>query len=85
MVESEDTNIVKSQDTNIVKSEDTNIVKPEDTNNVFIKLKNEIKAIITNINMAKLLKDKKLLKVFNKDLKKKHTEMKQLQKELTKN
>ena len=66
------------------------MVESEDTNNVFAKLINELKAIITNINMAKLLKDKKLLKVFNKDLKKKHTEMKQLQKvqlieELTKN
>jgi hypothetical protein len=66
------------------------MVESEDTNNIFTKLINELKAIITNINMAKLLKDKKLLKVFNKDLKKKHTEMKQLQKvqlveELTKN
>jgi len=66
------------------------MVESEDTNNVFAKLINELKAIITNINMAKLLKDKKLLKVFNKDLKKKHTEMKQLQKvqlieQLTKN
>jgi len=66
------------------------MVESDNTNNVFAKLINELKAIITNINMAKLLKDKKLLKVFNKDLKKKHTEMKQLQKvqlieELTKN
>jgi hypothetical protein len=56
------------------------MVESQDTNNVFVKLINELQAIITNINMAKLLKDKKLLKVFNKDLKKKHTEMKQLQK-----
>jgi hypothetical protein len=56
------------------------MVESEDTNNVFAKLINELKAIITNINMAKLLKDKKLLKVLNKNLKTKHTEMKQLQK-----
>ena len=66
------------------------MVESDNTNNVFAKLINELKAIITNINMAKLLKDKKLLKVLNKNLKTKHTEMKQLQKvqlieELTKN
>tara|TARA_B110000261_G_C13093789_1_gene360904 strand:- start:2988 stop:3188 length:201 start_codon:yes stop_codon:yes gene_type:complete len=66
------------------------MAESEKTNNVFVKLINEMKAIITNIDMAKLLKDKKLLKVLNKDLKTKHTEMKQLQKvqlieELTKN
>jgi hypothetical protein len=46
-----------------------------------IRLMVELKAIMNNIDIAKLLKDYKLVRSFNKELTKKRAEIKKLQKE----
>lgn len=54
----------------------------DSTSDKNVKLISEMKSIIEKLNMAKQLKDTKLIKVLNKELKKKKAENKKLQQEL---
>lgn len=62
-------------------SETDNSNKTNDKENKSVKLMVELKAIMNNLDTAKILKDSKLIKTLNKDLKKKREEIKKFQKE----
>jgi len=62
-------------------SETDNKSETDDKRIKNIRLMVELKTIMNNLDTAKLLKDNKLVKGFNKELTKKRAEIKKLQKE----